>query len=118
MGFFAMHTMTDDSMVEANLLIIRRMAEVLQNPNICGQKSCRSECCVKSGLINVKYMCHCLMVLFYGYHASVRLMKVYSDAVLLVCMFISCLLMLMTVENNSLTQRISTVVWCGVGRNV
>lgn len=31
------------------------------------------------------------MVLFYGYHASVRLMKVYSDAVLLVYMFISCL---------------------------
>ena len=110
--------MTDDSMVEANLLIIRRMTEVLQNPNICGQKSCRLEYCVKSGLINVKYVCRCLMVLFYGYHASVRLMKVYSDAVLLVCMFISCLLMLMTVENNSLTQRISTVVWCGVGRNV
>ena len=54
MGFFAMHTMTDDSMVEAKMLIIRRMAEVLQNPNICGQKSCRLEYCVKSGLINVK----------------------------------------------------------------
>lgn len=83
--------MTDYVVVEANMLIIRLMAEVLQNPNIRGQKSCRSECCVKSGLINVKYIFHCLMVLFYGYHASVRLMKVYSDAVLLVCMFISCL---------------------------
>jgi len=53
-GLFATQTLADDSMVEANLLIIRRMAEVLQNPNICGQKSCRSECCVKSDLINVK----------------------------------------------------------------
>ncbi len=91
MGFFATQTMTNDSMVEAKMLIIRRMAEVLQNPNICGQKSCRSECCVKSGLINVKYIFHCLMVLFLGYHVSVRLTKVYSDAVLLVYMFISCL---------------------------
>lgn len=91
MGFFATQTMTNDSMVEAKMLIIRRMTEVLQNPNICGQKSCRSECCVKSGLINVKYIFHCLMVLFLGYPVSVRLTKVYSDAVLLVYMFISCL---------------------------
>lgn len=91
MGFFATQTLADDSMVEVNLLIISRMAKVLQNPNICRQKSCRSECCVKSDLMNVKHICRCLMVLFYGYHASVRLMKVYSDAVLLVYMFISCL---------------------------
>lgn len=91
MGFFAAQAMTDYVVVETNLLIIRRMAKVLQNPNICRQKSCRSECCVKSGLMNVKHICRCLMVLFYGYHASVRLMKVYSDAVLLVYMFISCL---------------------------
>ncbi len=89
MGCFAVQRTTYYVAVEVKRLIIRQMPEVLQNSNICGQTSWRSEFRVKSGLINVKYICCSLVVLFYGYCILLRLSKLYSGGALLVCMFIS-----------------------------